>query len=68
MPYDRDDRNGIFIESNEAEKGSVNNTIMENPQSSSCMEENACQLCQLISLIQTFVFVNIPKTKPQLER
>ena len=35
MPNDRDDRNGIFIESYEAEKDSVNNTIMENPEDSS---------------------------------
>ena len=38
MPNDRDDRNGIFIESNEAEKDSVNNTIMENPKCSSHIE------------------------------
>ena len=64
MPNDRDDRNGIFIESYEAEKDSVNNSIMENPEGSSYIEENACQLCQLMSPIRTFMYVNIPKTKP----
>ena len=67
MPNDWDDQNGILIESCEAEKGSVNNDIMENPEGSSYIEENACQLCQLISPIQTFMYMNIPKTKPQLE-
>ena len=68
MPNDRDDRNGIFIESYEAEKDSVNNSIMENPEGSSYIEENACQLCQLMSPIRTFMYMNIPKTKPQFER
>mgnify|MGYP006167563193 FL=1 len=68
MPNDRDDRNGIFIESYEAEKDSVNNSIMENPEGSSYIEENACQLCQLMSPIRTFMYVNIPKTKPQFEK
>ena len=68
MPNDRDDRNGIFIESYEAEKDSVNNSIMENPEGSSFIEENACQLCQLMSPIRIFMYVNIPKTKPQFER
>ena len=48
MPNDRDDRNGTFIESFEAENNSVNNSIMENPEGSSYIEENACQLSQLI--------------------
>ena len=68
MPNDRDDRNGIFIESYEAEKDSVNNSIMENPEGSSYIEENACQLCQLMPPIRTFMYVNITKTKPQFER
>jgi hypothetical protein len=38
MPDDRDNRNGIFIESYEAEKDSVNNSIMENPEGSSYIE------------------------------
>ena len=38
MPNDRDDRNVIFIESYEAEKDSVNNSIMENPEGSSYLE------------------------------
>jgi hypothetical protein len=40
MPNDRD---GIFIESFEPENDSVNNTIMENTEGSSYIEENACQ-------------------------
>ena len=68
MPNDRDDRNGMFFESCEAEKDSVNNSIMENPEGSSYIEENACQLCQLMSPIRTFMYMNIPKTKPQFER
>jgi len=69
MPnHDRDDRNGIFIESYETEKDSVNNSIMENPEGSSYIEENAYQLCQLMSPIQTFMYVNVPKAKPQFER
>ena len=68
MPNDRDDRNGIFIESYEAEKDSVNNSIMDNPEGSSYIEENACQLFQLMSPIRTFMYVKNPKTKPQFER
>ena len=40
MPNDRDDWNGIFIESYEAEKDSDNTSIMENPEDSSYTGES----------------------------
>ena len=69
MPnHDRDDRNGIFIESYETEKDSVNNSIMENPEGNSYIEKISFQLRQLMSPIQTFMYMNIPETKPQIEQ
>ena len=58
----------FFIESYEAEKDSVKNSIMENPMGSSYIEENACQLFQLISPIRTFMYVIFPETMPQFEQ
>ena len=69
MPnHDRDDRNGIFIESYETEKDSVNNSIMENPEGNSYIEKISFQLHQLMFPIQTFMYMNIPETKPQIEQ